>query len=335
MRGDPPEGQGPPPSFSTMNTLVTGGSGCIGSYVMRDLLARGETVVNYDFDLSDAIPRQVIAPDVLRRVAGVRADISDAHQFLRTVKEHTIKRIVHLAALQIPASQANPPAAVRVNVEGLVNVLEAARVFDIESIVWASSVAVFGPPSAYPGGIAANDAPHRPVSVYGACKSLGEQLLAHYRTDYSVNATGLRFTAVYGVGRERGKSSFTTEMIRKVAAGEPYEVPFADDTIDWQYVEDVSRLVLMALDAKNLPTQVFNTQGDVRPVTAAVSYLKQLAPDARLTISPGTFGITWKCDTTPLRQELGFAPQFSMEQGIRRTFNLYRQALGKPTVEGS
>ncbi|MCP9493903.1 MAG: NAD(P)-dependent oxidoreductase [Pyrinomonadaceae bacterium MAG19_C2-C3] len=308
-----------------MSYLITGGSGCIGSYVIRDLLAKNLKVVNYDFDARQEIMRQVVAPEALSNLVNVTGDVADAAHFARTVKEHKVHTIIHLASLQIPASNANPPLAERVIVGGLVNVLETARLLEVKKVVWASSVAVFGLPEEYDGRTVANDAHHRPQSVYGACKSLGEFLLSYYHNNYGINAVGLRYTAVYGVGRERGLSSFSTEMIRKAAAGEDYEVPFGDDTIDWQYVEDVSRLTLLAADTGETKTRIFNTGGELRPVSEAVAYLQRLAPDVRLTVRPGKFGIAWDYDTSPLIDELGFRPEYSMEQGIHRTFNLYRQ----------
>jgi nucleoside-diphosphate-sugar epimerase len=162
---------------------------------------------------------------------------------------------------------------------------------------------------------------------------LGEYFVNYYHKEYSLNAIGLRFTAVYGVGRERGRSSFSTEMIRRAVAGEPYVVPFADDSIDWQYVEDVSRCILASAATSDLKTRVFNTRGDYRPVKDGVSFLKKLAPEAKLSLEPGRFGIAWECDTTPLERELGFRPQYSMEEGIFKTFNLYRIAARKPPLE--
>lgn len=308
-----------------MSYLITGGSGCIGSYIIRDLLARNSKVVNYDFDTRQEILRQVIATKALSQVVSVTGDITDAAHLARTVKEQKVHTIIHLASLQIPASNANPPLAERVIVGGLVNVLEVARLLEVKKIVWASSVAVFGLPEEYDGRSVANDAHHRPQSVYGACKSLGEFLLTYYHDNYRINAVGLRYTAVYGVGREKGLSSFSTEMIRKAAVGEDYEVPFGGDTIDWQYVEDVSRLTLLAADAGETKTRIFNTGGELRPVIEAVAYLQHLAPDARLTLRPGKFGIAWDYDTSPLIDELGFRPEYNMEQGIQKTFNLYRQ----------
>jgi UDP-glucose 4-epimerase len=315
-----------------MAYLVTGGSGCIGAYVIRDLLRQGKRVVNLDADASGGVLGQVLAPDTRATVTTIRGDIRDAYQVNRVLKEQGIDRVIHLASLQIPASHADPASAVAINVGGLLNILEAARVFPLASIVWASSVAVYGPPADYPPGPVANASHHRPGSVYGATKSLGEFLLDFYHREYGIPGVGFRFTAVYGVGRDRGRSSFTTEMIKKAVAGEAYEVPFGDDILDWQYVEDVSRLIVTASEAGPCKTRVFNTRGDYRPVKDGVDYLRRLVPDARLSIAPGAFGITWNYDTEPLERELGFVPEYSMEDGIHRTLNLYRAAAGKPPV---
>jgi nucleoside-diphosphate-sugar epimerase len=307
-----------------MTYLITGGSGCVGSYVIRDLLARGKKVVNYDFSQGQHILRQVVPPETLSDLVSVAGDVTDLPHLARTVKEHKVEAIVHLASLQIPASNANPPLAERINVGGLINVLEAARLLGVGKVVWSSSIAVFGTPEEYGNRPVPNDAHHRPQSVYGACKSLGEYLLNYYHDTYGLDAVGLRYTAVYGVGREAGRTSFTTEMIRKAAELAPYQVPFGDDKIDWQYVEDVSRVTLRALEVGSTKTRIFNTRGDVRGVADGVAYLKRLEPRADLTLLPGTFGIAWEYDSEPARAELGFEPEFSMERGIEKTLGYYR-----------
>jgi UDP-glucose 4-epimerase len=315
-----------------MAFLITGGSGCVGSYIIRDLLRAGETVVNYDLDLKQDVLKQVVEPEALATLITVQGDATDFFNICRTIKEYEVRDVIHLASLQIPASNANPPLAERINVGGLINVLEAARILDVKKVVWASSVAVFGLPAEYDFKPVANDAHHRPQSVYGACKSLGEYFLSYYHDTYGVNCLGLRYTAIYGVGRERGLSSFSTEMIRKVAAGEAYEVPFGDDTIDWQYVEDVSSVTLRAVEVERTKTRVFNTKGDYRPVKDGVEFLKQLDPTAQLTLAPGRFGISWNYDTTPLERELGFQPRYSMEQGIKATYEAYKARSGAAAV---
>lgn len=299
---------------------------------MRDLLHGGHAVVNYDMDTGHHILCQVIEPGDLQEIKSVHGDITDLPHLCRSVKEHNIDAIVHLASWQIPASNANPAQALPIVSGGLVNVLETARLFGIKRVVWSSSIAVFGPQSEYGPGKVKNDAWHRPQSVYGACKSLGEFLLNYYFNQYKVDSIGLRFTAVYGIGRERGLSSFTTEMIRRAAYGEPYDVPFGDDVIDWQYVEDVSGIVLRSLEVETTRTRVFNTRGDVRAVKSGVEYLKKLVPGAQLEVKPGTFGIAWEYDTTPLESELGYTPGVTMEEGILKTLNGYLKQKGKEPV---
>jgi len=307
-----------------MGYLITGGSGCVGSYVIRDLLTRGERVINYDFNPQQDILRQVVAPEGLSELVSVTGDVTDLSDLARTIKDHKVDVVLHLASLQIPASNANPPLAARINVGGLINVLEAARILDVRKVVWSSSIAVFGPAEEYGNRPIANDAHHRPQSVYGACKALGEYLLKYYFDTYGLDVVGLRYTAIYGVGREVGRTSFTTEMIRKTAQNVPYEVPFGDDEIDWQYVEDVSRVTIRALDVKRTKTRVFNTQGDVRSVAEGVAFLKRLEPKADLTLLPGKLGLAWEYDSEPAKRELGFEPEFAMERGVEKTFDSYR-----------
>lgn len=312
-----------------MRHLITGGSGCVGSYVIRDLLDRGDEVINYDYSGNQHILRQVVPEETLDSLVTIQGDVTDWPNLCRTIAENKIDKIIHLAALQIPASNANPFVAERVNIGGLMNVLEAARVVGVKKVIWSSSIAVFGGPEEYGNQPVPNDAHHRPQSVYGACKSFGEYLLHYYSDVYGLDLVGLRYTAIYGVGREIGRTSFTTEMIRRVAQLEAYEVPFGDDDIDWQYVEDVSSVTVRALDAERTKTRIFNTRGDVRSVVEGVKYLQKLEPLARLTLGSGKFGIAWDYDTAPLKDELGFEPQFTMEQGIQKTFSRYRTTLSK------
>jgi nucleoside-diphosphate-sugar epimerase len=84
-------------------------------------------------------------------------------------------------------------------------------------------------------------------------------------------------------------------------------------------------MVLQALRLqRKTKNRAFNTQGDVRPVVDGVEYPKTLAPDAELTMEPGSFGIPWRYDTSELEREVGFKPHYSMEEGIKKTFESFR-----------
>ncbi|MBW2148799.1 MAG: SDR family oxidoreductase [Deltaproteobacteria bacterium] len=245
-----------------------------------------------------------------------QGDVSDFLQLARTVKEHNVQRIIHLASMLHPASNINPPLAERVNNLGLVNALECVRLLGVKKIVWASSVVVFGPPEMYPEEYIPNDAPHAPSSVYGACKSHCEFLATHYQKAWGIDHIGLRFTIVYGPGRTRGATSFVHKMMIEPALGKPAVVPYGDDVIDWQYVEDIADLVIKCSKGGPTKTHIFNTRFDVRSVCEAGEFVKSIIPDADITYEPGRFGIVWKLDDSPLQSEIGFTPEYSMERGI-------------------
>jgi nucleoside-diphosphate-sugar epimerase len=311
--------------------LITGGCGFIGSYVARDLLEQGTKVIVYDFKIDQGVINQVISEEKLKDVVLIQGEITDLIHLISVVKSHKVSRIIHLASPLPPLTEENPPLAFDLMCKGTLNVLETARILDIEKVVWASSIAVYGPPEYHHGRIM-NDSPQVPTHpsyIYGACKSFNEYLASLYADKYGVDTIGLRYTLVYGPGKMRfTKRTFATEMIQKVALGEPYEVPFGDATIDWQYIEDVSMVTVVASQAKRTRTRVFNTRGDLRPVKEAVDYLRSLAPGVKLTIQPGVFDMPVDFDTTVLEKEVGFKPKYSMEKGILKTLNTFRRQAG-------
>jgi nucleoside-diphosphate-sugar epimerase len=141
-----------------MTTLVTGAFGCIGAWVVRGLLAGGERPVVFDLADDPWRLRMLVADDGARRVTAVRGDVTDRDALGRVVREHGIRRIVHLAAWQVPLCRQDPVRGASVNVVGTANVFEAARAGRVERVVYASSAAVFGAPGLYPPGPVRDDA---------------------------------------------------------------------------------------------------------------------------------------------------------------------------------
>ena len=136
-----------------MTYLVTGGTGLIGSRIVRDLAREGEQVVVYDWrPARSSLERLLSEEEIEGMVKIVRGDVADSRQLFRTIQENNVKRIIHLASILMPESNADPLLALRVNCEGTVCVFEAARVLGLQKVVWASSNAIFGPPEMYPGG---------------------------------------------------------------------------------------------------------------------------------------------------------------------------------------
>lgn len=316
-----------------MTHLVTGGAGLIGSRIARDIIKEGEQVVVYDLFPEGSFLERLLNEEEKSRVKIVQGDVTDLPHLIRTVKENNAEVIFHMAALLTDASSANPPLAIKTNCEGTINVFETARLLGLKKIVWASSATVFGPPEKYPQEYIPNNAPHYPWGVYGACKSLNESVAAHYNEQYGTDITGIRYTLVYGAGQTRGKSgAIIRELILNPAVGKPGRVPFGDASRGWLYVDDAARAAVLTSKATRTKTQVFNSMGDLHSVREIADYVKQILPDADITLLPGNLGNSWKFETMLIEKETDFHPQWSMERGVKEVINITRRQHGLPPV---
>jgi nucleoside-diphosphate-sugar epimerase len=309
--------------------LVTGGAGFIGSYTIKGLLEDGYSVVSLDINSDLKLLRKVLTEKEMGRVSFIQGDICDLDFIYELFAEKKIERVIHLASLLVPDSDQNPLLAIRVNCIGFANLLEVCKQLRVKRMVFVSSVAVFGPPDKYSEGFVPDDAAHFPQSVYGACKSLNEYLANHYFQKSGVEAIGLRFPVVYGAFREHGQSSFvSSELIEKTTLKLKATVPYGDDEIDWLYVKDAVRAIRLAAFNPITTTQVFNVSGTLRPIREAVNVIRQIYPDSEIEIQPGKIGNIWKFDSRRIEKCLGFKPEYSLEEGLIDSLNLYRNSSG-------
>ena len=314
--------------------LFVGGGSFIGAYAIQSLLRDGHDVAAYDVNVRDNAIHRVLDAEELARVRFIQGDILDLVNLLHSARETRAEAIVSLAAALIPQCEAQPLLGTRINVEGLNNVFEVARLLDLRRVVWASSIAVFGPQSAYTGE-PADDAPHLPMNVYGACKSMNEYLGNHYFRQFGVDNIGLRFTMVYGPHRLRGVLAYRlgVELLEEPAHGRPGKAPAGDSYINWQYVADAAQAILAAL-RRDGPTQtrVFNTGGEALRVREAAAVVKSILPEADINVEPGESRGIYRLNIDGAARELGYRPQYSFAEGARATINRYRNRQGLPPV---
>ena len=318
-----------------MRYLVTGGTGFLGAEICRRLIEEGDEAVAYDV-APGAVLGWVLGEEEARRIT-VRGDVSDPLHVMRTAQQRQVDGIIHMAALLGVSVNADPPLGVRVNASGFVNALEAVRMLGLKRVVYASSIAVFR--GYRSGDRIPNDAPYRPINIYGGTKILDEMLAKYYADAYGLETVGLRFSFMIGVAR-RHRSAETNaaplgsgpvggaspvpalwntllrELVQKPARGEASRVPCGDDVISWLSVEDAARAVVLAAKCAPTRSHAFNIGGDVRPIREAVAAVKALLPRADITVEAGTHGLAERVETTAIEEELGFRISWRMEDQI-------------------
>jgi UDP-glucuronate 4-epimerase len=249
--------------------LVTGALGCIGAWVATLLVREGASVVAYDLGADDHRLRLIAAPQEIDAVTFVRGDVTDLDQLQRTLAEHEITHVVHLAALQVPFVKADPPLGARVNVVGTVNVFEAARRHALATpIAYASTAAVY------------DDRGERaPRTLYGVFKVANEGTGSVYWADEGVASIGIRPFVVFGPGRDQGLTSGPTLAMEAAARGEPYRIAFGGRT-ELHYAPDVARGFVAA--ARSAATGAFAYDFPGMPVhmSEVVDAIEAASPDA-------------------------------------------------------
>ena len=309
-----------------MRVLMTGGYGCIGSWVAKELVEQGSEVWIYDLKedthridmLLDAGPRS--------RIHFVCGDVSVPEAVDQAVAEIQATHLLHLAGLQTPTCRANPVLGARVNVVGTLAVFEAAarRKGQVQRVGYASAAAVHGPAEPGAAGPVGDEVRLSPMTHYGAFKVVNELNARVYWLDHGVSSVGLRPWTVYGVGRDFGMTSEPTKAIKAVAAGRPYRISYGG-LQDLQYAPDVAATFLRALTRPFEGADAFNIRGSVVPIETFVATFAAVAPDAAGLVTHGdrVLPIAPDLDDNRLETRLGPIPRTPLRDGIAETYERF------------
>lgn len=309
--------------------LVTGAAGFIGSHLCDALLARGDRVIGLDAfnTYYDPAIKRANLTDALAQpgFSLVEGDICDEVALRGVFSAHRPEVVVHLAARAgVRPSLEDPNLYHRVNVIGGQHILDACREFQPSHLVFASSSSVYGGSTAVP--FRESDPVMRPVSPYAATKRMNE-LQAHvYSHIYGVRTSMLRFFTVYGP-RQRPDMAIH-KFTRAILRGEP--LPFFGDGStrrDYTYIDDIIDGVVRCVD-RPFDYEIFNLgESHTTTLTELVALMEKhtgkTAVLDRKPAQPGDVEVTY-ADISHARELLGYAPRFSMDEGIARFVAWYR-----------
>ena len=327
-----------------MTFLVTGGTGFVGRRIVKQLAARGERVAVFD---RDGPPDDIALSDDLR---WTRGDVSDQEALLAAVERHAPRFLIHTAfamdrADYRPHAGTHSPLtgggaelaaehdlalALRVNCNGMLNVLEVARRFAIERIVYTSAVAAFG------GAIGAlhrepigDEGVFAPDSMYGATKVLNEVMARLYQSRFGVDSIGLRIARTFGAGNP---APFT-DFLRRVAVGEAVDLVEPGYFNSYLFVDDCADAHIFACTAPRPSSPVLNLREGEYTNAELAAAIARVHPAARVRLVEGrNGGVRVPRLLTPGMDELGWRPPHGLDRALIAVMNPWRIEAGLPAL---
>lgn len=295
-----------------MKVMVTGGSGFIGSWIIKEFLERGANVRSFDIKDDLAVAREVLGASA-ETVEWQQGDVTDAQAVSSAAEGCDL--LVHLAAILTPDCQKNPIRGADICLGGSLNVFEAARTHGIGRVLYMSSAGVFGPDD----GVTP-----RPTTLYGAYKLAVEGAARAYWADHGIASVGFRPLVVYGPGRETGLTAGPSLACKAAARGEDYTIPFSGNT-DFVYVADVAKAYGAAASQAREGAHVYNIVGEVSNAEAFAKEVMTAAPGTTIGAAGPTLPIAPEIAAGSLREDYRGIPRTTIRDGIAATIAHYRK----------
>ncbi|MBN2034846.1 MAG: NAD-dependent epimerase/dehydratase family protein [Deltaproteobacteria bacterium] len=299
-----------------MSILITGGTGSLGAYLTKALLKEGlgDHLVLFDYR-----PDYERVAEFAGRVEIVSGNIADWPDVLRTIKEYKVRKIFHLAALLFTESMERPYAGFKINLEGTVNLLEAARMYSVEKVIFASTIATYGPGLPEP---VKEGAPQVPESLYGIAKLAGELWGLYYHRQYGIDFRALRFARIVNAGRSGfGTALFPSSLIEDAVLGRRHEVNVPGDyRVPITYIKDAARALVMLYKASDVKRRIYNINGILPSAGEIVDSVKAHIPDAPVNFAKNTeappLPMPLSYDDTRASEEFGWGMKYDLDAMI-------------------
>ena len=300
-----------------MAILVTGAAGYIGRFLANELVDQGQEVIAVDRQA----PPAGLPPELPSAVELRTADVTDRAATVELARSRPFSAVIHLAGLVTMACEQDPDAAMRVNLGGTANVLEAARLAGIPIVVFASTISVYGPHVEQP--MVEGATPAEPLTWYGQSKLMAEQLGLYYQRRWGLDFRAARLAAIVGPSRVAAGSAtmYTSLILERAALGEPYAIdvdPEAGTPV--LYARDAARGLAQLATAPSAPRGIYHFATGLATVRQLLDIARSRVPDARLTFNTdpqlgpvSKISATWDLSIAAAEEDLGWRPAFTIE----------------------
>jgi nucleoside-diphosphate-sugar epimerase len=312
-----------------MSVLVLGATGFIGPRLIRRLVARGETVVGMDLN-----PAAAAFADVPIGAPVLRGDITRFEDVMRIVLEVKPERMINLA-YGLGAGEGNPHQVLLLDILGMDNCFEAARLGGVRRVVYASSIAVSGQQANFGGRAATEDDPTYGTSQYAMHKMFNEFQAKKFIRNYGMSITGVRPANVTGPDKVRGSTDHVQIMV-DAARGKPVHLPKKGLMRLLVHVEDMAEVFARVLLADAPKHDLYNSGGIPVSLGELADIVRGFLPDARITFAEeggredsGNYLV----DNSRLATEFGVEYP-GLHTRVLEVINDVRRSEGLPTVSG-
>ncbi len=309
--------------------LVTGSAGFIGWATCKLLLSKGLTVIGIDniSDYYDPKIKELRLKNLqeYEKFIFYKGDIENLSTLKTIFDSHKIEGIINLAARAgVRASVENPWGYLDTNVKGTINLLECVKDYNVKVFILASTSSVYGDTDKIPFRV--SDVTDKPLAPYPASKKSAEVFCYSYHYLYNINTIIPRYFTVYGPFGRPDMSIF--RFIKKIDIGEPITV-YGDgkQKRDFTYVDDIAEATALCLNLEGYKILNLGNDRPVELIYVITLIEEEIGKKAKIQWQPrhpADIYATW-ADISEAKEYIGWYPKISIEEGIKRTINWYKE----------
>jgi len=302
------------------NAIITGGFGFVGRHLVRQLLDRGDNVMIFDI-----VGSSPFLEDIKNDFAVKVGDLANWVHLAEAIKANKTDTIYHVGAAIPPLTERDPSTAFNANILGTYNIFEAARQFNLKSVIFASTQSSYSDGDAF----IPMDFPQRPGTFYGMTKVVGERMGESYWRHHGVNVRGVRYCIVNGPGRGGvNPGQFVVWTLQMAALKRPFKV-FVEPDVEVAsiYVKDAAKALIDLNDAdeSKLRYRFYPIMGYTVTAQQLADVARKYVPDADITFRVNaemmarvkSLNLARQMDIEPARTDWGFKPEFDLDKSMQ------------------